>query len=178
MAVRTGHVHHRLPGFFFIINAPYIQKVPVLLAKNRDRKDNFCGTTLIAVQNGHLCPVPTHRLPVNAGIASEDTLPVGISHCPRRPIVPIRFSLRSQLCGALCGCASGFTPASKVYTMLCSLYLRCERLSRENFSLTDKCLRDVKKTDVNDKLHTQNQYSRTTPRTMPMISAWVPSMGS
>ena len=33
-----------------------------------------------------LCTVPTHRLPVNAGIASEDTLGDPISPCPRRPI--------------------------------------------------------------------------------------------
>ena len=70
--------------------------------------------------NRPLCPVPTHRLPVNAGTASEDTQAKALSPCPRRPIVPNRFSLRSQLCGTLGGCASGFTPASMVsnYDML------------------------------------------------------------
>ena len=38
---------------------------------NKDRK--LCGATLFAGINRPLCPVPTHRLPVNAGNASEDT---------------------------------------------------------------------------------------------------------
>jgi hypothetical protein len=37
------------------------------------QKVNFCGTTLFAGKSGHLCTVPTHRLPANAGNASEDT---------------------------------------------------------------------------------------------------------
>ena len=199
------------PSFTGILlhnHSPYIQKVPVLLAKNRDRKNTFCGTTLITVTYGHLCPVPTHRLPGNAGTASEDTKAQARSPCPRRPICPVRFSLRSQLCGALCGCASGFTPASMVlgYVMLfihqeCPFVKRkfscggqmctAERivgrehapagqyhlLSRRIFTLrhrwcpAEACLRPTIKMIL-------YQYSRTTPRTMPMISAWVPSMGS
>ena len=126
MAVRTGHVHHRLPGFFFIIILLTYKKSPFFLRRTGTEKTFFCGTTLIAVQNGHLCPVPTHRLPVNAGNASEDTKACARSPCPRRPIVPNRFSLCSQLCRTLCGCASGFTPASMVlgYVML-FIHHRC-----------------------------------------------------
>ena len=46
------------------------------------QKDNFCGTTLFAELLRPLCPVPTHRLPVNAGNASKDTeefLPVPLA---------------------------------------------------------------------------------------------------
>ena len=46
------------------------------------QKVNFCGTTLFAELLRPLCPVPTHRLPVNAGNASKDTeefLPVPLA---------------------------------------------------------------------------------------------------
>ena len=129
----TGYgSHHRFPGNFMTILSYSFsnEKSPCFpVWGNKDRKSISAVPPCLLISQP-LCPVPTHRLPVNAGIASEDTLPSGISHCPRRPIVPNRLSLRSQLCGTLCGCASGFTPASKVYTMLCSLYLRCVRLSR------------------------------------------------
>ena len=68
-----------------------------------------------------LCPVPTHRLPVNAGNASEDTL--GFAHFPLPSAAHLlsRFSPCSQLCRTLCGCAYSFTSASLV-CLLNSLY--------------------------------------------------------
>ena len=80
---------------------------------NRDRKSNFCGTTLVAGNSRPLCPVPTHRLPVNAGIASEDT-PVSrfplpsAAHCTESLFAPLsalrnslwmRFQLYSRVLG-------------------------------------------------------------------------------
>ena len=51
-----------------------------------------------------LCTAPTRRLPVNAGNASEDTL---VTHFPLPSAAHLlpRFSLCSQLCRTLCGCA-------------------------------------------------------------------------
>ena len=51
-----------------------MQKVLVPLSENKDRIDRFCGTTLFAGNPGRSVTVPTHRLPDNAGNASEDTL--------------------------------------------------------------------------------------------------------
>ena len=117
------------------------KKVLAPKSGNKDRKDTFCGTTLFAVLRRPLCPVPTHRLPVNAGIASEDTLPCGISPCPRRPIVPNRFSLRSQLCRTLCGCASGFTPASMVSNYVMPfIHEKCAFVKNYFASAADKFL--------------------------------------
>ena len=61
-----------------------------------------------------LIPVPTHRLPHNAGNASKDTQ-VSPFPLPSAAHLLPRFSLRSQLCETLCGCACNFTSASKVY---------------------------------------------------------------
>ena len=131
MAVRTGHVHHRLPGFFFIIILLTYKKSPFFLRRTGTEKTFFCGTTLIAVQNGHLCPVPTHRLPVNAGNASEDTQGKAPFPLPSAAHLLPRFSLRSQppelsvdahlqLYSRICG----------FINMLCFLYTICVHLSR------------------------------------------------
>jgi len=87
---------------------------------NKDRKDFFCGTTLFAGKSDRSVTVPTHRLPVNAGIASEDTLDEIHFPLPSAAHLLNRFSLCSQLCRTLCGCASSFTSASMVsnYDML------------------------------------------------------------
>ena len=80
-----------------------------------------------------LCTVPTHRLPHNAGIASEDTWEHPFS-LPSAAHLLLRFSPRSQLCGTLCGCAGSFTSASSVCLLnLESLYTRKVRLSRTFF---------------------------------------------
>ena len=79
-----------------------------------------CGTTLFAAHCGHFQNGANTPSALNAGNTSADTLDRSISPCPRRPIVLNRFSLRSQLCRTLCGCAFSFTPASVVsnYVML------------------------------------------------------------
>ena len=97
-----------------------------------------------------LCTVPSHRLPVNAGNASEDT-EANLFPLPSAAHLLLRFSRRSQpeetlnkssaintcrlvyrfLGDTLCGCAGNFTPASMVCgIMLCLLYYKCVRLSR------------------------------------------------
>ena len=81
-----------------------------------------------------LSTVPTHRLPVNAGNASEDTLEPHFPLPSAAHLLP-RFSLRSQLCETLCGCACSFTSASMVSVIkLCLLYIICAGLSSTIFS--------------------------------------------
>lgn len=85
------------------------------------------------LQKRPLCTVPTHRLPHNAGIASEDTWEHPFS-LPSAAHLLLRFSPRSQLCGTLCGCAGSFTSASSVCLLnLEPLYTRKVRLSRTFF---------------------------------------------
>jgi len=98
--------------------------------------------------------VPTHRLPVNAGIASEDTLGCPISPCPQRPIC----------CPAL---RSALSPRNSLWMRL-QLYFRLNGLFYDMPFIHQMCA-FVKNffSPPADK----NQYSRTTPRTMPMISA-------
>ena len=66
-----------------------------------------------------------------------------------------RFSLCSQLCRTLCGCAFSFTSASMVSISGYACYTINVYVCQELFCTNGG----------------QVQYSRTTPRTMPMISA-------
>ena len=111
-------LHHRLPGNFFIVKTPYMKKVLVPL-REQGQKIHFCGTTLFAGSLRPLCPVPTHRLPVNAGNASEDTK-VALFPLPSAAHLLLRFSLRSQLPELSVDAHCSFTPASVVsrYVML------------------------------------------------------------
>ena len=95
-------------------SAPSQEKKPLFPYGNKDRNNIFCGTTLFAVVKRPLCPVPTHRLPVNAGNASEDTEGTSSFSLPSAAHLLLRFSLPSQLWGTLCGCACSFTSASLV----------------------------------------------------------------
>ena len=125
-------------------NQPPIKNALVPPIGNKDRKYNSCGTTLFAELLRPLCPVPTHRLPVNAGNASKDTW-VSPFPSPWAAHLPVRFSLRSQLCGTLCGCAADFTPAFCGFNMLCLLNTKCVRLSR-TFFRTARTISDSLKT--------------------------------
>ena len=79
---------------------------------NKDRM-NILRYHLVCRRSDHLMQMPTHLLPSNAGNASEDTKdePVPL---PSTAHLPTRSSLRSQLCGTLCGCAADFTSVSTV----------------------------------------------------------------
>ena len=83
---------------------------------NKDRKGIFCGTTLFAGKFLPLNPVPTHRLPVNAGNASKDT----------EDVHPVPLALGGPFTGSL------FAPLSamrnslwmrlRLYPRLCGLH--------------------------------------------------------
>ena len=77
------------------------------------QKIRFLRYHLVCRKSGHLTKAPTRSLPDNAGIASEDTKLSPFSLPSAAHFLP-RFSLRSQLCETLCGCACSFTPASQV----------------------------------------------------------------
>ena len=99
--------------------------------REQGQKDKFCGTTLLADEKSATSiTVPTHRLPVNAGIASEDTLDYSISPCPQRPICEIAF--RSALSSAELSVDAlpALLPPQWFQTMLCLLYTKSVRLSR------------------------------------------------
>ena len=86
--------YHRFPGSFFMFLPPKYKNALVPPMGNKDRK--FCGATLFAGINRPLCPVQTHRLPVNAGNASEDTEGTSSFSLPSAAHLLSRFSPRSQ----------------------------------------------------------------------------------
>ena len=85
MAVRTGHVHHRLPGFFFIIILLTYKKSPFFLRRTGTEKTFFCGTTLIAVQTAISARCQHTGCPLTLAMRQK-ILSVRCSPCPRRPI--------------------------------------------------------------------------------------------
>ena len=108
---RIGQGRHRLSVRF--IRFPPNKKCPCSPKGNKDRKNISAVPPCLPVFRP-LCPVPTHRLPRNAGNASKDTRGASPFPLPSAAHLLLRFSLRSQLCETLCGCACSFTSASKV----------------------------------------------------------------
>lgn len=152
---------HRLPGAYMRrFSFPCKIKSPCSPKGTRTEK-TISAVPPCLPEIRPLCTAPTRRLPVNAGNASEDTL---VTHFPLPSAAHLlpRFSLCSQLCRTLCGCALqlyfrfvGFNLCYAIYT---SFVYVCQELFFAWRGLFP-------------------QYSRTTALTMPMISALVPSMG-
>ena len=69
------------PSFTGILHDQHSLKCKKSLFPNREQgqKRQFLRYHLVCRKIRPLCPVPTHRLPVNAGNASEDTL---VAHFP------------------------------------------------------------------------------------------------
>ena len=128
-----GQRHHRFPGNFFIIMILLFQiKKPSFPMGTRTEK-TFLRYHLVCRKNRPLCTVPTHRLPVNAGIASEDTLENPFPPALSGPFAAPLFAPLSAP-GTLCGCALQFYFRLNGFGIkLCFLYYRCVRLSRTNF---------------------------------------------
>ena len=121
------------------------QKVLVPPEGNKDRKNNFCGTTLFAGKIRPLCPVPTHRLPVNAGNASEDTEDESCSPCPQRPICCPAFRPALSCAELSVDAPAALLPLLWFQVMLCPLYSRGADLSSIIFLTAgicpyDKCI--------------------------------------
>ena len=80
---RIGQGRHRRSVRF--IRFPPNKKCPCSPKGNKDRK-NISAVPPCLPEIRPLTPVPTHRLPRNAGNASKDTPGFPVSPCPRRPI--------------------------------------------------------------------------------------------
>lgn len=87
---------------------------------NKDRID-ILRYHLVCRRSDHLMQMPTHPLPHNAGIASEDTW-LAPFPLPSAAHLPVRLPPCSQQCRTLCGCASDFTSASTVSKSTCGHY--------------------------------------------------------
>ena len=98
------------PWIFHSVSLLKIKKVLVPPMGNKDRNNKFCGTTLFAEKIRPLSTVPTHRLPHNAGTASEDTRKSVLSALGGPFAAPLFAPLSAP--GTLCGCAYSFTSAS------------------------------------------------------------------
>jgi len=89
------------------------------------QKIHFCGTTLFAGSLRPLCPVPTHRLPVNAGNASEDTEEIPVLPALGGPFAAPLFAPLSALRHSL--------------WMRWQLYFRVHGLSYDMLFIQQKC---------------------------------------
>ena len=79
-------IGHQSPSEIQIhIGSSQIKK-PSFPIGNKDRKDNFCGTTLLAEKSGHLRNGANTPSALNAGNTSSDTRDRSLSPCPLRPI--------------------------------------------------------------------------------------------
>ena len=112
---RIGQGRHRRSVRF--IRFPPNKKCPCSPKGNKDRK-NISAVPPCLPEIRPLTPMPTHRLPRNAGNASKDTRGTPPFPLPSAAHLLPRFSLRSQLCETLCGCACSFTSASMVFTIV------------------------------------------------------------
>ena len=103
-------LRHRLPGVFMKIPPLWLpgekgqQKSPhsQTYSGNKDRKLNILRYHLVCRRSDHLMQMPTHPLPNNAGIASEDTrlLPFPL---PSAAHLPVCLPPCSQRYRTLCG---------------------------------------------------------------------------
>ena len=89
------------------------KKCPRSLQSGNKDRINILRYHLVCRRSDHLMQMPTHPLPHNAGNTSEDTRKAPFP-LPSTAHLPTRSSLRSQLCGTLCGCAADFTSVSTV----------------------------------------------------------------
>ena len=134
---RIGQGRHRRSVRF--IRFPPNKKCPCSPEGNKDRK-NISAVPPCLPEIRPLTPVPTHRLPRNAGNASKDTRGDSPFPLPSAAHLLPRFSLRSQLCETLCGCACSFTSASKVFYWFVLLNYTSVRLSSTFFRVLRKLL--------------------------------------
>ena len=114
---------HRLPGVAMLHSSLEVRNKKVLVPNNLGNKDriDILRYHLVCRRSDHLMQMPTHPLPHNAGIASEDTRLTPFP-LPSAAHLPVRLPPCSQLCRTLCGCASDFTSASTVSKLTCGHY--------------------------------------------------------
>ena len=130
---RNGQACHRFPGSFLVILKTPFNKKALVPRREQGQKIHFLRYHLVCRKIRPLCTVPTHRLPVNAGIASEDTLENPFPPALSGPFAAPLFAPFSAP-GTLCGCALQFYFRLNGFGIrLCFLYYSCVRLSRTNF---------------------------------------------
>ena len=124
-------------------------KKPSLPVWGTRTEDQFCGTTLLTGNSGHLSNGANTPFALNAGITSSDTR----GECPFPPALggPFAAPLFAPISasGTLCGCADSFTSASLVW---CNIWLQSfnhasVRLSRTIFRTGRNVLRNLRSYD-------------------------------
>ena len=130
MVNSVGQACHRLPGNLWVIRIPPNEKSPCSPEGTRTEK------TILRYHLACRKIRPPHHgantpSALNAGNASVDTQGGSLFPLPSAAHLLLRFSLRSQLCGTLCGCAGSFTPASLVSYGFTNVYKVPNPLSQE-----------------------------------------------
>ena len=86
---------------------PKTKNALILLTENKDRKYNFCGTTLFAGKPATSITVPTHRLPLTQAIRQQILRRIPFPSALGGPFAAPLFAPLSAA-GTLCGCAAQF----------------------------------------------------------------------
>lgn len=134
-------LRHRLPGVFMKIPPLWLPGkkgnkkalIPKLTLGTRTEKTIFLRYHLVCRRSDHLMQMPTHPLPNNAGIASEDTrlLPFPL---PSAAHLPVCLPPCSQRYRTLCGSNSRFYFRLIGFRInLQPIYNSCVRLSSTFF---------------------------------------------
>ena len=135
--MRAGQACHRFPGSFFnIIHAPLQQKSPCSPKGTGTENTLSAVPPCLLIKISRLITVPTHRLPVNAGIASEDTLGDPSSPCPQRPIYCLAYRSALSSRNSLWMRFAVLLPPQWFAIEFSLLYRRFSCVSIENFEKT------------------------------------------
>ena len=131
--LRDGQHRHRFPGNLCSITISFTTKKSLFPEGNKDRKYISAVPPCLPQTYGRSVTVPTHRLPGNAGIASEDTWDFSRSPCPQRPICEIAFRSPLSYGELSVDALSALLPPQWFLYRLCLLYNNCVPLSSSNF---------------------------------------------
>lgn len=107
--------------------------MPLLPRSGTRTESIFCGTTLFAAEAATSTGCQHIRCPITPAMRQK-ILRLSLFPLPSTVHLPTRFSLRSQLCGTLCGCAADFTSVSTVSYLRYAYYTPCVSTCQELFS--------------------------------------------
>ena len=109
------------------------KKTPLLPRSGTRTESIFCGTTLFAAEAATSTGCQHIRCPITLAMRQK-ILRLSLFPLPSTVHLPTRFSLRSQLCGTLCGCAADFTSVSTVSYLRYAYYTPTVSACQELFS--------------------------------------------
>ena len=161
--VAAGQACHRFPGNFFVITyAPLQIKNPCSPIGEQGQKRQISAVPPCLLIKSAASKRCQHTVcPLTLALRQKILWKIPFPPALGGPFTASLFAPLSAP-GTLCGCALQFYFRFNGFCIQVMPVIQqtCAFVKNYFSSVADRC-----------------QYSRTTPRTMPMISAWVPSMG-